>query len=99
MPSVLKPRTEMKNYQVDQIKELIELKGAKCSIPIAEMSADDYYKMFDYLINLGEKPEFLKDKPTFDSEDDIKRKNQVFDKILPGLSSDDQVIKKIINKL
>lgn len=59
MPSVLKPRTEMKNYQVDQIKELIELKGAKCSIPIAEMSADDYYKMFDYLINLGEKPESL----------------------------------------
>ena len=60
MPSVLKPRTEMKNYQVDQIKELIELKGAKCSIPIAEMSADDYYKMFDYLINLGEKPESLR---------------------------------------
>ena len=90
MPSVLKPRTEMKNYQVDQIKELIELKGAKCSIPIAEMSADDYYKMFDYLINLGEKPEILKDKPTFDSEDDIKRKNQAFEKILSGLSSDDQ---------
>ena len=90
MPSVLKPRTEMKNYQVDQIKELIELKGAKCSIPIAEMSADDYYKMFDYLINLSEKPEILKDKPTFDSEDDIKRKNQAFEKILSGLSSDDQ---------
>ena len=103
MPSVLKPRAEMKNYQVDQIRELIELRGAKCSVPIAEMTSDDYYKLFEYLINLGEVPEVLKDKPAYDLEEDIKRKNQAFENVLSGLSSDDQGIlyryRLILNEL
>lgn len=56
------------------------------------MTADDYYKLFEYLINLGEVPEVLKDKPAYDLEEDIKRKNQAFENVLSGLSSDDQGI-------
>ena len=90
VPAVLKPRVEMKEYQVLQLKELMELKSINSTVPVEEMSADDYYKMFDYLLNKDESPEFMVQKEEYDTEEDIKRKNHEFDILLASISDDDQ---------
>lgn len=90
IPAVLKPRVEMKDYQVLQLKELMGLKGVASSVPVEEMSVDDYYKMYDYLLNKGEIPEFMANDEVHDSEEDIKRKNHEFDIMLSSMPDDDQ---------
>ena len=90
LPNVLKPRSEKKKYQVERLNELMELKGVTSSVEVSEMSLDDYYRFFDYLLNLNEVPDVMKENISYDSEEDIKRKNNEFEQSLLGLSSDDQ---------
>ena len=90
LPNVLKPQSEMKNYQVDRLTELMSLKGVTSSVEVSEMSLDDYYRFYDYLLNLNEVPDVMKENVSYDTEEDIKRKNNEFEQSLLGLPSDDQ---------
>ncbi len=61
MPELLKPAGVIRPSDVMQIKELMELRGVECSIPIEELSYNDAQNYKKYLLFMGTVPDILKE--------------------------------------
>ena len=92
LPTCLKESEPIKDYQRNQIEELLELTGIRFNVSVEKMTVNDYYDALEYLLCKLSVPKCISEEKAEkqDFSELNKSLNHKFETAIKDLSSDDQ---------